>query len=143
MTHAGNAEWTNVRLEANVRLGAGSGTSTRIYLAVRAAPSASNSKLDYYHAYLTGDGKVRIGQYIDGSTTDLADPVTTSVTLDEATWHQFAVTVDGSTISAELDGTVYSTFEGASGRDSGFIALGVDGGVAEFDNVSVSVPNTQ
>ncbi len=138
MTYAGDSAWTNVRLEVDVRLAAGGDSGTRIYLAARAA--TAGSKLDYYHAYLRGDGRVRLGKYVGGSTDEtFSESVETGVELDETTWHSFALTVAGDTLTAELDGSEVDSAT-TTGLTSGFIALGVDGGTAEFDNVRVTEP---
>lgn len=138
MTYAGDPEWTNVRIEVDVRLGSGGDSGTRIYLAVRA--SVAGSKLDYYHAYLRGDGRVRLGKYVGGSTDEtFSDSVDTGVELDATTWHTFALTVVGDTLTAELDGDEIAS-AATTDLTAGFIALGVDGGTAEFDNVHVTEP---
>lgn len=138
LTYAGDSEWTNVRLQADVRLGDAGDSNTRLYLTVRA--SVAGSKLDYYHAYLRGDGRVRIGKYVGGSTDEtFTENVDTGVELDTTTWHTFALTVVGDTLTAELDGT---EIDSATTTDltAGFIALGVQDGTAEFDNVRVTEP---
>jgi hypothetical protein len=140
MTYAGDPAWTDVRFQVDLRLREG-GDSTRIYLAVRAGLPEGATKLDYYHAYINGAGRVQLGSYLDGSTTEdtSAHQVDTGVALDGTTWHTFAVTVAGDTVTAELDGVEQVSGQ-LSGRTAGFIALGVQSGLAEFDNVSVSEP---
>jgi hypothetical protein len=138
MTYAGDPSWTDVRLQVDVRLGGINDNGTRIYLAVRAAPAGN--KLDYYHAYLRADGRVRLGKYVGGSTDEtFSEARDTGVSLDETTWHTFALTVTGDTLSAELDGVEVDSAS-TTGLSTGTIALGVDGGTAEFDNVSVTEP---
>lgn len=138
MTYAVDPTWTDVRLQVDVRLGDINDSGTRIYIAVRAAPAGS--KLDYYHAYLRADGRVRLGKYVGGSTDEtFSEARDTGISLDETTWHTFALTVQGDTLSVELDGVEVDSAS-TTGLSSGTIALGVDGGTAEFDNVSVTEP---
>jgi hypothetical protein len=138
LTYAGDS-WSDVRLQVDLRLREG-GDSTRIYLAVRAA--LVGTKLDYYHAYIRGDGRVQLGYYIGGSTTEDtgAHQVDTGTALDGDTWHTFAVSAVGDVVTAELDGSEIVSGTLSGGLSAGFIALGVDSGLADFDNVSVQVP---
>jgi hypothetical protein len=137
LTWAGDATWTNMRFQVDVRMSSG-GDSTRIYFAVRAAERAGDSnKLDYYFGYLRGNGQVRLGKYLDGSTSDENGTVDTGV--DPTEWTSVAITVDGDTNSMEVNCSVESTHT-LTGRDAGFVALGVDSGLAEFDNVMVTAP---
>lgn len=137
LTWAGDETWTNMRLQVEVRMSSG-GDDTRIYFAVRAAERGGDSnKLDYYFGYLKGDGVVRLGTYINGSTDN--ENATSPSGVDPTEWNIVAITVDGDAISMEVNGDVRSTHT-LTGRDSGFVALGVDKGLAEFDNLTVTAP---
>lgn len=136
LSWAGDETWTNMRFEVDVRMSSG-GDSTRIYFAVRAVLPSGGSKLDYYFGYLRGDGRVRLGKYIGGSTSD--ENTATDTSIDAASWNTVAITVVGDAISMEVNGTEYSTHT-LTGSDAGFVAIGVDSGLAEFDNVSVTAP---
>jgi hypothetical protein len=136
MTWAGDATWTNMRFQVDVRMSEG-GDSTRIYFAVRAGERTGDSnKLDYYFGYLRGDGDMRLGKYVDGSTSDENDALASGV--DVTAWNTVAITIDGDAITMQVGGT--ESTHTLTGRDAGFVALGVDSGLAEFDNVLVTAP---
>jgi hypothetical protein len=134
LTWAGDPSWTNMRLQVDVRLSSG-GDDTRIYIGVRAAEAGS--KLDYYFGYLEGDGDVRIGRYIGGSTGEESSSLASGV--DPTVWNTLALSVDGDALSLSVNDSEVVTHT-LTGLDAGVVALGVQGGLAEFDNVMVAAP---
>lgn len=134
LTYAGS-DWTDMTLQVDVRTSDQTDSGTRFYVGVRA--TLDNAKLNYYFVRFEVDENGKFGYYVGDSTTEVADADPPE--LQEDVWHTVRLTVEGSTLTAEINDELIGTAT-ASGISAGGIALGVDGGTAEFDNVYVWVP---
>lgn len=133
----GNRNWTDMKVEAKVKFVSATGTSTRITLAVRFVDDRNQYFLEY-----TNDGRIKIRYNIGGSSTDVMSS-TGRVAVPNGTWNTVGLSVSGpasaSTVSAFLNGVMVATGT-ASGLAAGGIGLGVQSGLASFDDVVVTPP---
>ncbi len=126
----GDVAWADQKFAVKARW---STTSTVIYVSVR-----FNSPDGYYYLQVTPGSKPKIRARISGSTTDVCAG-TVNFSGVAGTWYTVTLTAQGSTISADIDGTPICS--GASTAIlAGGIAVGTDGGPAAFDNVTVTAP---
>lgn len=126
----GDVGWTDQKLAVKARW---STTSTVIYVSVR-----FNNPDGYYYVQVTPGSKPKIRVRTNGSTADVCTG-TVNFSGVVGTWYTVTLTAQGSTISADIDGT--SICSGSSTAVlAGGIAVGSDGGPAAFDDVSVTTP---
>jgi hypothetical protein len=137
---AGDVSWTNVVVQARVKVLSFNGSSSSYYAGLCARVQDANN---YYCVTLRSDSKVAIRGDIGGSSNSIGSSV--SYGLATGTWYTVQLAIVGSTITASINGTPVLPKTGDpaitdSSLASGGIALIVDNADAEFDDVSVSVP---
>lgn len=131
---AGDASWTDVSVEARVRVTQFGGTDT----ADLAAVFARCQDLDnYYYLALRSDGRLAIKGRINGSDQTLASSVDPMLAAN--TWYEVKLEVVGDVIKAYLDGVRWSmaTVDAGDIIPAGAIGLGTSNTSAEFDDVVV------
>jgi hypothetical protein len=126
----GDVKWTDQKLSVRVRW---ADTSTYIYISVR-----FNNADGYYYLQAVPGSKPKIRLRNSGSTTDVCAGSTNFAGV-AGTWYTITVTAQGSTFSADIDGTAICSASNPTFANGG-IALGTDGGPAAFDDVNVSAP---
>jgi hypothetical protein len=137
---AGDISWTNVVVQARIKILSFNGSSSSYYAGLCARVEDANN---YYCVTLRSDAKVAIRGNIGGSSNSLGSSVSYGVAT--GTWYTVQLAVVGSTITASINGTPVLPKTGDpaitdSSLASGGIALIVDNADAEFDDVSVAVP---
>jgi hypothetical protein len=137
---AGDVSWTNVVVQARVKVLSFNGSSSSYYAGLCARVQDANN---YYCVTLRSDSKVAIRGDIGGSSNSIGSSVSYGVAT--GTWYTVQLAIVGSTITASINGTPVLPKTGDpaitdSSLASGGIALIVDNADAEFDDVSVSVP---
>jgi pectate lyase len=135
---AGDIGWTNVAVQARIKILSFSGSSSSYYAGLCARVQDANN---YYCVTLRSDAKVAIRGDIGGSSNSLGSSVSYAVTT--GTWFTVQLQVIGSTITASINGTPVLPKTGDpaitdSSLASGGIALIVDNADAEFDDVSAT-----
>jgi hypothetical protein len=127
---AGSGDWTDVSVEARVKVTAFNGSSSSYFAGVYArVQSATN----YYSFALRSDGKVslRKGGSNLGSSEDAG--------IVEGTYYDVRFVVRGSTLTGYIDGQQIVTTTDSSIQD-GAIGVGSRNTSAMFDDVRVTVP---
>jgi len=136
---AGNVAWTDVIVEARVKVVSWAGSSSSDYAGLCARLADADN---YTCVTLRGDSKLALREDVAGSSGSLGSSVTASLTA--GTWYQVKLVVAGSSVTAWLDGTMVLPKSGdpasAPGSASGGVALVVDNAEAEFDDLKVTVP---
>jgi hypothetical protein len=127
---AGDADWTDVSVEARVQVISFNGSSSSYFAGVYArVQSASN----YYSFALRSDGKVSIRK----TSSNLGSSVDAGIV--EGEWFDVRFVVRGSTLTGYVNGTQIATVTDSS-IPSGAIGVGTRNTSAMFDDVVVSVP---
>ena len=137
---AGDISWTNVVVQARIKILSFNGSSSSYYAGLCARVEDANN---YYCVTLRSDAKVAIRGDVAGSSNSLGSSVSYGVAT--GTWYTVQLQVAGSTIAASIDGTPVLPKTGDpaitdASLASGGIALIVDNADAEFDDVSVTTP---
>jgi pectate lyase len=137
---AGDVTWTNVVVQARIKVLSFNGSSSSYYAGLCARVEDADN---YYCVTLRSDAKVAIRGDIGGSSNSLGSSVSYGVTA--GTWYTVRLQVVGSTITASINGTPVLPKTGDpaitdASLATGGIALIVDNADAEFDDVTVSVP---
>ena len=137
---AGDVSWTNVSVQARIKVLSFNGSSSSYYAGVCARVEDADN---YYCVTLRSDAKVAIRGDIGGSSNSLGSSVSYGVAA--GTWYTVRLEVVGSTITASINGTPVLPKTGDpaisdASLATGGIALIVDNADAEFDDVSVSTP---
>jgi hypothetical protein len=137
---AGDISWTNVVVQARIKILSFNGSSSSYYAGLCARVEDANN---YYCVTLRSDAKVAIRGDIGGSSNSIGSSVSYAVAT--GTWYTVQLQVVGGTITASINGTPVLPKTGDpaitdSSLASGGIALIVDNADAEFDDVSVAVP---
>jgi pectate lyase len=132
---AGQTSWTDVQIDARVKITSFPGSSTSYYAGVCARYT---SDADYACFALRSDGKIAFR--VSGSNTNAADPSTGAIRA--GTWYTVRVIARGATVTAFLNNVeIPSGSRVTSGAPAaGRIALGCPGANAVFDDVVVSTP---
>jgi hypothetical protein len=136
----GNATWTDVSVEAKVRIRMFGGSSTSFFagLCVRVASADT-----FYCVALRSDGRLGIrGKAAGQSAANLAGAdisVTPPISAD--VWYTLRVVTHGSAVTVYYNGTMVETvtLPGCPSAGGG-IALGLANATADFDDVRVTVP---
>ncbi len=136
----GDVAWTDVLVQARVKIVSFNGSSSSYYAAVCARVEDAD---DYYCVTLRSDGNVAIRGDIAGSSGSIGSSASYGVVT--GTWYTVQLKVVGSTITASINGTPVLPKAGSSAITDaslthGGIGLAVDNGVAEFDDVLVTTP---
>ena len=127
---AGDAEWTDVSVEARVKVTAFNGSSSSYFAGVYARiQSASN----YYSFALRSDGKVSIRK--GGSNLGSAE----DAGIVEGEYFDVKFVARGSTLTGFVNGTQVTEVTDAS-IPSGAIGVGTRNTSAMFDDVLVTIP---
>ena len=137
---AGDVTWTNVIVQARVKILSFNGSSSSYYAGLCARVQDANN---YYCVTLRSDGNVAIRGDIAGSSNSIGS--SNSYGVVTGTWYTVQLEIVGSTITASINGTPVLPKCGDpaitdASLASGGIALIVDNAEAEFDDVTVSVP---
>jgi pectate lyase len=131
---AGNAAWTNVAIEARVKILAFAGQANPEVVALYARFKDANN---HYYAALRSDGKLGIRTKINGSNNTPGNNADVGLVVD--TWYTVKFVAVGSTLTAYVDGVMKNTITDAT-ITSGAIAIGGINSTAEFDDVKVTAP---
>ncbi len=136
---AGDVAWTNVIVQARVKIVSWSGSSSSDYAGI----CARLADVDNYTCVtLRGDTKVALREDVAGSGSSVGSSVTANLTA--GTWYTVTLAINGSSVTASLNGMMVLPKTGdpvaAPGSAAGGIALIVDNAEAEFDDVKVTVP---
>ena len=139
LSSAGQAGWTNYTVEAKVNP-----------LAIRTTNSSAFVRLmgrfqdvnNYYYVLLGQSGGVnnvlQIKKIVGGTVTQLTS---TPFTVTPGTWYTVKLSMIGNTLTAYVNGALIATATDTS-FSSGKIALGTVNADAQFDDVTVSTPDT-
>ncbi len=100
LSAAGDASWTDVIVQARIKIVSFNGSSSSYYAGLCARLADANN---YYCVTLRSDGKVAIRGDIAGSSSSIGDSVTYGVAT--GTWYTVQLEVVGSTITASINGT--------------------------------------
>lgn len=136
---AGDVAWTNVVVQARVKIVSWAGSSSSDYAGV----CARMADADNYTCFtLRGDGKVALREDVAGSSGSVGSSVAASLTA--GTWYKVTLQIAGNSVTASLDDMMVLPKSGdtaaAPGSATGGIALVADNAEAEFDDVKVTVP---
>jgi hypothetical protein len=126
---SGNTAWTDMTVESDVKIMAGSGWE--VGLTARFTTYDS-----YYIMFMDDSGQVQVRRRMNGSTTTLGTKSKGTVPAAGTASH-FKLDIHGTNITATVDGVVRVTTSDA-GLASGGFGLAVSDGTAEFDNVVVT-----
>jgi len=137
---AGDVSWTNVIVQARIKIVSFNGSSSSYYAGLCARVQDANN---YYCVTLRSDAKVAIRGDIAGSSNSIGS--SNSYGVATGTWYTVQLEIVGSTITASINGTAVLPKSGDpaitdASLASGGIALIVDNSEAEFDDVSVMTP---
>ena len=137
---AGDITWTNVVVQARIKVLSFNGSSSSYYAGLCARVEDADN---YYCVTLRSDAKVAIRGDIGGSSNTIGSSVSYGVAA--GTWYTVQLQVVGTTITASINGTPVLPKTGDpaitdASLATGAIALIVDNADAEFDDVTVSVP---
>jgi pectate lyase len=137
---AGDLSWTNVIVQARIKILSFNGSSTSYYAGLCARVQDGNN---YYCVTLRSNGSVAIRGDIAGSSNSIGN--SNSYGVATGTWYTVQLEIVGSTITASINGAPVLPKSGDpaitdASLTSGGIALIVDNAEAEFDDVTVSVP---
>ena len=127
----GDRNWTDVRVEMRVKFVSGEGM---ILLSPRWANLDSYAFVEY-----EAEDKPKLRRRLDGSTADVVTAAET-ITFALGQWHTVAVTLQGTTATLEIDGTVIGMGTDSTPVPSGGIGIAVENGIVAIDDVSVTVP---
>ena len=137
---AGDISWTNVIVQARIKVVSFNGSSSSYYAGLCARVQDANN---YYCVTLRSDAKVAIRGDIAGSSNSIGS--SNSYGVATGTWYTVQLEIVGGTITASINGAPVLPKTGDpaitdASLTSGGIALIVDNTEAEFDDVSVSLP---
>jgi hypothetical protein len=132
---AGEPTWTDVQIDARVKVTSFAGMSTSYYAGVCARYTSNSS---YACFTLRSDGKIAFR--VNGNNTASATPA--GGDINPGTWYTVRVVARGANITAFLNGTeIASGSRVTSGAPaSGRIALAAPGTNVVFDDIVVSTP---
>jgi hypothetical protein len=132
---AGETSWTDVQIDARVKVTSFAGSSTSYYAGVCARYTSNSS---YACFALRSDGKIAFR--VNGSNTSSATPP--GGDIQEGTWYTIRVVARGAAITAFVNGTeIASGSRVTSGAPaSGRLALAGPGTNVVFDDIVVSTP---
>jgi pectate lyase len=131
---AGSAAWTNVAIEARVKILSFAGQANPEVVGLYARFKDMNN---HYYAALRSDGKLGIRTKINGSNNTPGNNADAGFVV--GTWYTIKFVAVGSTLTAYVDGVMKNTITDAA-IASGAVAIGGINSTAEFDDVKVTVP---
>ncbi len=127
--------WTDQKVEAKVILATLPASAGSVMVAAR-FQDLSN----HYYALLGSDGRISIRKRMDGATTTLvSNDVAGRVPLTSGILYTLALAVQGTMLTAYLNGTAVATTTDAD-LATGGVALGTQSMSALFDDVKVTLP---
>jgi hypothetical protein len=137
----GSRVWTDVSIEAKVRILSIGGSSSSNFAGV----CARFSDLDnFYCAGLRTDGRIGFRSRVGGTSTTLGSAITVTPAITTNVWYTIRLEVRGTTLNAFYNGsaTPVDTYAILPSEciASGGVALAVSNVTAEFDDVKVTVP---
>ncbi|HXU60835.1 MAG TPA: LamG domain-containing protein [Polyangia bacterium] len=136
---AGDVAWTNVIVQARVKIVSWAGSSSSDYAGLCARLADADN---YTCVTLRGDGKVALREDVAGSSGSLGSSVTANLTA--GTWYKVTLQIAGNSVTASVDDMPVLPKSGdtaaAPASASGGIGLVVDNAEAEFDDLKVTVP---
>jgi pectate lyase len=135
LASAGESTWTDVQVDARVKITSFAGTSSAYFAGVCARYQSSST---YACFALRSNGQVMFR--VNGANTAASNPPGGAITA--GTWYSIRVVAIGSNITAFVNGSeIASASRVASGAPAqGSIALFAPGTNAVFDDVRVTVP---
>jgi pectate lyase len=131
---AGDVAWTDLAIEARVKVLQFGGQSTSYLVGIYARFRGLD---DHYYVALREDGRVAIRAKLQGSNTTLGSAVDAGIVPN--TWYTVKLEVIGTTINAYLDGALVVSASDA-GIAAGAVGLGTSNSTAQFDDVRVTAP---
>ena len=132
----GDLAWTDQRVETKVRFSS-SGGEGLAFLAARLSSKERYYFIEFRQA--EDNGTLKLRKELDGSTTDLIGSTDTNLVIANGTWYTLALSVKGSTLAMFFNGTMLGMATDADLTNGG-IAIGVVDAMADFDDVTVTVP---
>lgn len=134
-TIGGDLSWSNYTVSADARIQQAG--AVQLLGRVTTQAGFNPSGIDDYYLQVSDTGAWSIVKNTTGAQlTTLASGTTTAP--GTGTWHHLALSFDGSTITASLDGTRLGSVTDTS-YAAGQVGLGVDGyQIDQFDNLSVT-----
>ncbi len=136
---AGDVAWTDVIVEARVKVVSWAGSSSSDYAGLCARLADAD---DFTCFTLRGDGKVALRESVAGSSSSVGSSVAASLT--SGTWYTVRLEIAGNSVTASLNGSPILPKSGDSaavpGSASGGVALIVENAEAEFDDLTVTAP---
>ena len=123
--------WTNVSVEARVKVMSFGGTSSSDLVAICVRLSSPTS---FYYFAVQGDMKGKIKIQNNGNSS-IGSSIDFGFTLN--TWYTLKLQVVGSSLTAYVNGSMVGTMQTDSNLTMGGIGLMVDQASAEFDDVVV------
>ena len=126
----GNTAWTDMTVQADVKVMAGSSWEVALYARFTTYDS-------YYIMYMDDAGQVQVRRRLNGSTTTLGTKSKQAAPPTLNTKMTFKLDIHGTTITAYVDGVLRVTTTDAMLPSGGF-GIGISNGTAEFDNVVVT-----
>ena len=85
------------------------------------------------------EDKPKLRRRLNGSTQDIVTAAET-MTFAPGMWHTVAVTLQGTSATLEIDGTVIGMGTDSTPVPSGGIGIAVENGIVAIDDVSVTLP---
>jgi hypothetical protein len=137
----GNRAWTDVSIEAKVRILSVGGSSSSNFAGVCAR---FFDKDNFYCAALRTDGRFGFRSRIGASSTTLGSAITVTPPVTTNVWSTVRLEVRGTTLNGYYNGSAMPIDTYAilptECIASGGVALAVSNVTAEFDDVKVNVP---
>ncbi|HEX6277019.1 MAG TPA: LamG-like jellyroll fold domain-containing protein [Polyangiaceae bacterium] len=134
---AGQTSWTDVQIDARVKVTSFAGSSTSYYAGVCARYTSNSS---YACFALRSDGKIAFR--VNGSNTSSASP--SGGDIQEGTWYTIRVVARGANITAFVNGTEIPSGSRVTSSENppatGRLALAAPGTNVVFDDIVVSTP---
>jgi hypothetical protein len=135
----GDVAWTDVSIEARVRVLTMGGSNTSNFAGVCARVSDINNF--FCAALRPSDGRIAFRARIGGSSMTLGGSIAVTPAVTTNVWYTIKLEIRGSTLNVYFNGSL--TPNGtvtSSAICSGGVALAVSNVTAEFDDVRVTVP---
>jgi hypothetical protein len=132
---AGNVAWTNIAIEAKVKVLTAGCTSSSCF----AGPCVRFANpQNYYCAVIRGDGRFGIRARLNDSGTSLVASTSSAGTLALNTWYTVKIAINGPNMMANVNGSTFMITATDSTIAAGGVALIAIDDTAEFDDVLVT-----
>jgi hypothetical protein len=126
----GSVAWTDMSIEADVRVTAGTSYQVGLY-------GRFTSHDSYYIMYMDEEGRLKVRRRLNGSTMDLAPTSNPPSVPAPNTIHRFRLDIRGPSVTAYVDGVMRISAADTMLTSGGFGVTVADSATAQFDNVVV------